>query len=69
MDGQMLEGASERASTYFWAYWDKLYIEDGLIFKTYKFMIPTSQQQKFLKDLHVGHLGEEKALLWAWDYV
>ena len=47
----------------FWNYWDELSVENGLIFKTHKFMIPTSQQQEFLKDLHDSHLGEEKILL------
>ena len=28
-------------------------------------MIPTAQEQEFLKDLHVNHLGEEKTLLQA----
>ena len=26
-------------------------------------MIPTSQRAEYLKDLHAGHLGEEKTLL------
>ena len=37
----------------FWNYWDELSVEDELIFKIHKLMIPTSQLQEFLKDLHV----------------
>ena len=44
----------------FWNYWDKLSVEDGLIFKTFKLVIPTPKQKDFLKDLQVCHLGEEK---------
>ena len=47
----------------FWNYWDGISVEDGLIFNTPKAMIATSKQQKFLIDLNVSHLGEEKSLL------
>ena len=41
----------------------KLPVEYRLIFKAHKLVIPVSQKHEFLKDLHVGHLGEEKTLL------
>ena len=44
----------------FWKYCDELSAEYGLIFKTHKLMTPTSQQQEFMKDLHVDHLGKGK---------
>ena len=44
----------------FWTYRDELVVEEGLIFKAHKLVIPASQKHTFLKDLHVGHLGEEK---------
>ena len=56
----MLEEVFQKA---FWHYQDELSVEDGLIFKTHKLVIPTSQQQEFLKDLHIGHLGLKKSPL------
>ena len=53
----------------FWNYRGKLLVEGRLIFKTHKLMIPASQKQECLRDLHVGHLGEVKTLLWAWECV
>ena len=47
----------------FWSYRDEPAVEDGLIFKAHKLVIPASQRHGFLKDLHIGHLGEEKILL------
>ena len=47
----------------FWNYNDELFVEDELNVKTHKLVIPTSQQQEFLKDLHYGHLGNKKTLL------
>ena len=52
-DGQMLEEASQRVSTH--SRTTGMTVEDGLILKTHKLMISTSQQQEFLKDLDAGH--------------
>ena len=49
----------------FWNYRDELAVEDGLIFKAHKLVIPSSQKHEFLKDLHVDHLGEEETPLRA----
>ena len=49
----------------FWNYRYDLTVEDGLIFKAHKLVIPASQKHKFYKDLHVGHTGEEETLLRA----
>ena len=53
----------------FWNYRDELLVEEGLIFKTHKLVIPTSQKQEFLRDLHIGHSWEEKTLLQAQECV
>ena len=50
---------------HYWNYHEELAIEDGLIFKAHRLVISTSQSAEYLKDLHEGHLGEEKTLLRA----
>ena len=54
---------------HYWNYCEELAIEDGLIFKAHRLVIPTSQRAEYLKDLHEGHLGEEKTLLRARETV
>ena len=54
---------------HYWNYREELAIEDGLIFKAHRLVIPTSQRAEYLKDLHTGHLGEEKTLLRARETV
>ena len=49
----------------FWNYIDELVVEGRLIFKVHKLVIHTSKKHKFLKDLHICHLGEKKTLLQA----
>lgn len=49
----------------FWNYRDELSIEEGLIFKNHRLLVPESERQYFLQKLHTGHLGEEKCLLRA----
>ena len=48
---------------------EELAIEDGLIFKAHRQVIPTSQRVEYLKDPHAGHLGKKKALLRAHETV
>ena len=50
---------------HYWNYREELAVEDGLIFKAHRLVIPTSLRAEYLKDLHAGHLGEEKTLLRA----
>ena len=54
---------------HYWNYPEELAIEDGLIFKAHRLVIPTLQREEYLKDLHAGHLGEEKPLLRAGETV
>jgi len=49
----------------YWNYREELAIEDGLIFKAHRLVILASQREDYLKDVHAGHLGEEKTLLRA----
>ena len=48
---------------------EELAIEDGLIFKAHRLVITTSQRAEYLRNLHVGHLGEDKTLLRARETV
>ena len=54
---------------HYWNCREELAIEDGLIFNAHRLVIPTSQRADYLKDLHAGHLGEEKTLLRARETV
>ena len=49
----------------YWNYKNELSVEDGLLYKGDRLVIPVSQRKEFIKDLHVGHFGEEKTLLRA----
>ena len=53
----------------YWTFREELSVEDGLIFKAQRLVIPTSQRSAFLTDLHLGHFGEEKTLLRARESV
>ena len=44
---------------HYWNYREELVVEDGLIFKAHRLLIPISLRAEYLKDLHAGHLGEE----------
>ena len=50
---------------HYWNYRQQLALEDGLLVDAHCLVIPTSQRAEYLKDLHTGHLGEEKTLLRA----
>ena len=50
---------------HYWNYCEELAVEDGLIFKAHRLEITNSQRAEYLKDLHAGHLREEKNLLRA----
>ena len=50
---------------HYWNYREELAIEEGLTFKAHRLVIPKSQRAEYRRDLHAGHLGEEKTLLRA----
>lgn len=54
---------------HYWNYCEDLAVEDGLIFKAHWLVITNSQRAEYLKDLHAGHLREEKNLLRACERV
>jgi hypothetical protein len=53
----------------FWSMRDELSVEDGIIMKGNRVVIPTSMREDILKQLHYGHLGVEKTCLSARDTV
>ena len=54
---------------HYWNYREEIAIEDGLIFKAHRLVIPRSQKAEYLRYLYAGHLGEEKTLLRARETV
>ena len=50
---------------YYWSYCKELAIEDELVIKAHRLVIPTSRRAEYLKDFHAGHLREQKTLLQA----
>ena len=53
----------------FWPFRDELAVEDGLIIKGKCIVIPATQQQLILSQLHEGHQGSAKTKLRAKDCV
>ena len=46
----------------YWSFRDVLFIEDGLILKGQRLLIPNSLCEDILEQLHYGHLGIEKTV-------
>ena len=53
----------------YWNIRDEMSVENGMILKGHRIVIPRSVQPEILKQLHVGHLGQEKTKLRAKDTV
>ena len=53
----------------FWTFREELTVEDGLILKGTRIVIPTKQQEAILKLIHKGHLGLNKCKLQAKETV
>ena len=53
----------------YWTFREEITIEDGLILKGTRIVIPTKQHQAVLKQLHEGQLGLNKCKLRAKDTV
>ena len=49
----------------YWGYRDELSVEDSIILKGGRIVIPTSMQKDILKKLHTPHMGMEKTKLLA----
>ena len=53
----------------FWNYREDLFMENGLITKGARLLIPSTLRKKVLEQIHDGHLGIEKCMLKARDSV
>ena len=53
----------------FWNYREELSMENGLITKGARLLIPSTLRKKVLEQIHDGHLGIEKCMLKARDSV
>ena len=52
----------------FWNYREDLLMENGLITKGARLLIPSTLRKKVLEQIHNGHLGIEKCMLKARDF-
>ena len=53
----------------YWNYRDKLTIEDGILMKGQKIIIPTSLKQQYIDKIHTGHTGIGSCLKKAWEFI
>ena len=53
----------------YWTFQDELTIEDGLVLKNTRIIIPTSERNDLLRQIHCGHLGTIKCQLCAKETV
>ena len=53
----------------YWNYRDELTIEDGILQKNHKFIVPKNLQKQYLTRIHEGHLGISKCLQKAREYL
>ena len=53
----------------YWTFWEELTIEDGLILKDTRIVVPSMKQAEILKLIHEGHLGLTKCKLRAKETV
>ena len=53
----------------YWNYRDELMMENGILLKNYKILVPRSLQQKYLEKIHAGHQGINSCLQKAREFV
>ena len=53
----------------YWTFWEELTIEDGLVLKGTRIVIPKNKHNQILKMIHEGHLGLGKCKLQVKDTV
>ena len=58
----------ELAREYF-SYREELSVEDGLLFKNDKLVVPRSMRAGVLDEIHGAHMGESKSLSYARDHI
>ena len=62
------EQVDELAREY-WSFKEELSVEDGLLFKSDRIVVPRSLRAEVLDEIHGAHMGESKSLSFARDYV
>ena len=67
-DGQLTEGCYHKKFTLFGTT-EKTSMENGLVTKGARLVIPSTLRSKVLEQIHKGHLGIEKCMLKARDSV
>ena len=45
------------ATRIYWSFRDEITIDNGILLKAHRVIVPTKLKQSFLKDIHVGHQG------------
>ena len=53
----------------YWNYRDELWIEDGILMKNHKIVIPNVLKRKYLEKVHAGHQGINSCLQRAREYI
>ena len=53
----------------YWTFREELTIEDGLVLKGIRIIIPKKKHNQILQMIHEGHLGLGKCKLWVKDTV
>ena len=53
----------------YWNYRDELMVENGILLKSHKFIVPKNIQSEYINKIHAGHLGINKSLKKACEYL
>ena len=53
----------------YWNYKDELTVENGILLKSHKFIVPMNLQSVYIDKIHAGHLGINKSLQKAREYL
>ena len=53
----------------YWNFREELSVEDGMLFKSDRIVVPRPLRAKVLDEIHGAHMGESKSLSFARDYV
>ena len=53
----------------YWDYRDELTVESGILMKNSKVLIPDSLKQKYINEVHSGHMGVEATLKKAREFI
>ena len=53
----------------YWNFREELSVEDGMLFKSDRIVVPRPLRAEVLDKIHGAHMGESKSLSFARDYV